>query len=275
MDRILVVDTFGDVREAVKMALGEAGWEVIIAGDAAACRTTPADAVVLATDAAGLARDLAQVDAVREKSGTPVILIVDLDRSGWDRTWSSPESLNVDALFDRPVDAQALVERLAGILAARENVRKLAVAPEMSSILECAIATEEAAAAFYRRAAQRISHAETREVLESLMRDEQEHKRLLEEFQSGARPLPQATTQTAALVEAFGAPQFSAGMSPADAFLLAANKERLAVDLYENWAKLYPEGEERRLLLHLANVERGHKVRVEAMFANAAFPESW
>ena len=76
-------------------------------------------------------------------------------------------------------------------------------------------------------------------------------------------------------MEAFGAPQFGAELSPADAFLLAANKERLAVEFYENWAKLYPEGEERRLLLHLADVERGHKVRVEAMFANAAFPESW
>jgi hypothetical protein len=38
---------------------------------------------------------------------------------------------------------------------------------------------------------------------------------------------------------------------------------------------LYPEGAERQLLLHLSEVERGHKARVEAMFTNAAFPESW
>ena len=145
----------GTSGEALKRALGEAGWEVVVADDAAACRTTPADAIVLATDAAGLARAQAHVEAVREKSGTPVILVVDLDRSGWDRTFASPESLNVDALFDRPVDAQALVRRLAGILAAREDVRKLAAAPEMSSILDRAIVNEEAAAAFYRRAAER------------------------------------------------------------------------------------------------------------------------
>ena len=59
----------------------------VVADDAAACRTTSADAIVLAADTAGLARAQAHVEAVREKSGTPVILIVDLDRSGWDRTF--------------------------------------------------------------------------------------------------------------------------------------------------------------------------------------------
>jgi rubrerythrin len=204
-----------------------------------------------------------------------VILVVDLDRSGWDRTFASPESLNVDALFDRPVDGPAIVRRLAGILAAREDARRLAAAPEFSSILDRAIVNEEAAAAFYRDAARRISNPETRQVLDTLVRDEQEHKQLLEEFRSGARPLPDATPQTATLVEAFGAPQFDAELSPADALLLAANKERLAVEFYENWAKLYPDGAQRQLLLHLADVERGHKARVEAMFADAAFPESW
>ncbi len=275
MAKILVVDAMGDAREPLQRALEEAGWEVLVAGDAAACRTVPADAIVLATDTAGLAHAQSHVEAVREKSGTPVLLIVSLDRSGWDRTFASPESLNVDALFDRPVDTQALVQRLAGILAARDEARKLAVAPEMSSIVDRAILNEEAAATFYRSAAARCNTRETREVLESLMHDEEDHKRLLEDFRSGARPLPDAAPSPASLVEAFGAPQFGAELSPADAFLLAANKERLAVEFYENWAKLYPEGAERQLLLQLAQVERGHKLRVETMFANAAFPESW
>jgi rubrerythrin len=259
----------------LKRALGEAGWEVVVAEDAAACHTTAADAIVLATDTAGLARAQAHLAAARERSATPVILVVDLDRSGWDRTLGSPESLNVDALFDRPVDARALVKRLAGIMAAREEIRASVTAPEMSSILDRAIANEEAAAAFYRRAAQRVSDPGTRKVLEELMHDEEGHKRIVEEFRSGARPLPAGTTQTATLLEAFGTPQFGTAISAADAFLLAANKERLAMEFYANWAKLYPEGAERQLLLQLSEVERAHKARVEAMFTNAAFPESW
>ena len=275
MARILVVDMLDDVGASIKKPLSDAGWEVLVTDDAAACRTTAADAIVLATDTAGLARAQTHVEAVRDKSGTPVILIVDLDHSGWDRTLGTPESLHVDALFGKPVDGQALVHRLAGILAAREQACELAASPEMSSILERAIANEEAAAAFYCRAAQRVSNPDTRKVLELLMHDEEEHKRIVEEFRSGARPLPKGTVQTATLAEAFGTPQFSTGISVADAFLLAANKERMAMEFYANWANLYPEGEERQLLLQLSEVERGHKARVEAMFTNAAFPESW
>jgi rubrerythrin len=238
--------------------LSDAGWEVIATDDAAACSTTAADAIVLATDTAGLASDLAHVEAVRDKLGTPVILIVNLDRSGWDRRLTAPESLHVDALFDKPVDGQALVHRLAGILAAREQARQSAASPDMLPIVERAIANEEAAAEFYRRAAQRVANADTRRVLESLMRDEEEHKRIIEEFRSGARPLPKCTAQTATLSEAFGTPPFGTELSAADALLLAANKERLAMEFYANWASLYPDGEQRELLLHLSEVERGH-----------------
>ena len=275
MTRILLVDTLGDVRAYIEQPLSDAGWEVLVTDDAATCRTTAADAIVLATDTAGLASAHMHGEAVRDRSGTPVILIINLDRSGWDRTLGTPESLHVDALFDKPVDGRALVHRLAGILAAHEDARQSAASPEMLSIIERAIANEEAAAAFYRRASQHVSNSDTRKVLESLMHDEEEHKRIIEEFRSGARPLPEGTTQMATLSEAFGTPPFGTEISAADAFLLAANKERLAMEFYANWANLYPDGEQRELLLHLSEVERDHKARVEAMFTNAAFPEAW
>jgi rubrerythrin len=205
----------------------------------------------------------------------PVVLVIDLDRSGWDRTFSSPEALSADALLDKPVDGHALVQRLRGILAARAAAQAAAPAPEEFPLFDQAIANEEAAAAFYRRAAESVSRADTREALEALMRDEEEHERLLREFRQGAQPLPTGTTHDGALVEAFGVPAFSPEMTPADAFLLAAQKERLAIALYQNWAQLYPPGPDRELLLSFAEVERRHKEHVEAMFSNAAFPEVW
>lgn len=150
-----------------------------------------------------------------------------------------------------------------------------AAAPEMGAILARAIANEESAAAFYRRAAERVSDAVTREALEGLMRDELEHRRLIEEFRSGARPLPDGRVSVTALVESLGAPDFTPDLSPAEAFLLAARKEKLAVEFYENWAKLYAGGPERELLLRLADIERRHKERVESLYANAAYPEAW
>ena len=249
---------------------------MVVADDSTACRTASADAIVLAVDAADLARAQAHVEAVREESATPVILVVDLDRSGWDRTFASPEALNVDALFDRPVDAQALVRRLAGILAAREDARRLAAAPEMSSIVDRAIVNEEAAAAFYRRAAKRISDPETKEV--SRIADARRTR-----AQAALGGVPQRRT---AVAQRYGANDDPGGgvrraavqrgdWRPTMRCCWRRTRKGWPSSSTRTGQSLYPEGEERRLLLYLADVERGHKVRVEAMFANAAFPESW
>ena len=146
---------------------------------------------------------------------------------------------------------------------------------EMTAIIARAIANEESSAAFYRQAASRVSDPVTREALEGLMRDEFEHKHILEEFRSGTRPLPADSTSGGSLMESLGSPDFTAELSPADAFLLAAKKEKLAVEFYENWARLYAGGPERELLLKLAEVERRHKTKVEDLFTNTAFPEAW
>ncbi len=273
MTKILVIDTVGDCREELQDAFRAAGWEVASTQDPAEAGSAAADAVVLATDAAGLAQSLKQVQPTRSSSAATV-LVADLDRSGWDRTFGTPEALDVDALFDKPVNAAAVVKRLEGILAARAEAKQSA-ASEVSAILDRAIANEEAAAAFYRQAAASVADAGTRDALEALMRDEEQHKQLIEEFRSGARPLPEGMAAGGSLVESFGTPDFSADLSPADAFLLAAQKEKLAVEFYENWAKLYPDGPERELLRRLAEIERHHKAKVESMFANAAFPERW
>lgn len=273
MTKILVIDTVGDCRQPLQDAISAAGWQVASAQDLAQAAAAAVDAIVLATDAAGLGRSLKLVEPARA-AGTPTVLVIDLDRSGWDRTFATPEALEVDALFDKPVDGEAVAKRLEGILVARAEAVQVSVS-EVSAILDRAIANEEAAAAFYRQAAANVADAVTRDALEGLMRDEEEHKRLIEEFRCGARPLPEGMTSGGSLVESFGTPDFSPDLSPADAFLLAAKKEKLAVEFYENWAKLYPPGAERELLQRLAEIERRHKAKVEAMFTNAAFPEEW
>ncbi|MEI8242376.1 MAG: ferritin family protein [bacterium] len=142
-------------------------------------------------------------------------------------------------------------------------------------ILARAMANEESSAAFYRQAAARMTNPVTRDALEGLMRDELEHRQLIGEFQSGRRTLPEGHSSGGSLVECLGAPDFTADLSPANAFLLAARKEKMAVEFYETWAKLYPGGAEQELLLRLAEVERRHKQKVEDLYTNTAFPEAW
>ena len=94
---------------------------------------------------------------------------------------------------------------------------------EMNVILVRAIANEESAAAFYRQAAGRMSDPVTRDALEGLMRDEVEHKRLLEEFRDGDRPLPCSLVIT--YKKARGHPQFWAQFNEWDLSPSARDKQ--------------------------------------------------
>ena len=269
MQTVLIHDSLGDTRTAIDQAATAAGWNVI----SKAART--ADAVIFATDMAGIAQTLPQLAAAK-RSGAVVVLVTDLSQTSRALIFGhgSTTAHDVDSIFCRPINAAAIFRRLNGIMAARKATENPA-ATEMDVIIARAISNEEASAAFYRQAAARVSDVVTREALEGLMRDEFEHKCFIEEFKNGTRPLPTGTTSGGSLVESLGSPEFTAEMSPTDAFLLAARKEKLAVQFYETWAKLYPDGAERNLLLGLAEVERRHKLKVEALFTNAAFPEVW
>ena len=275
MANVLIIDTRGDSREALSSALVSAGHRVIIDEDHILEIDSCIDAVVLATDAANFVPGLKSIESLRTEKYVPVIVVAELEVTGWGAMFSDPGALEVDALFDKPVDAHGVVQRLESLLAARQSI---AIEPDMVTIdmiVERAIANEIAAEAFYRQAAERVSDLQTRDALEMLMRDEQEHKVMLEQYRSGERVLPETHAPVGKLVEVFGTPELNIDLAPADAFLLAAKKEALAVQLYENWAQLYPDGPERDLLNQLAEVERRHKTRVESIFLNASFPESW
>jgi len=276
MKTVWIMGDQGDAAEALRQAFCDAGLDAYLPEDDAtgSGAGVKPDAVVVIAEPTNLGDTLSLALRFKEHAGAAVLLITDLDRSGWDRTFASPEAMSVDALFDLPPNPDAVLRRLLGILESRDAARG-EPAQDMAQIVARAVANEEAAEAFYRKAAASVSDATTRDALSSLADDEKEHKRVLKAFEAGKCSLPEGETKTARLVESLGAPDFTADLSPADAFLLAARKEQLAVEFYENWAALYPAGRERDLLRRLAEVERRHKARVEAMFSNAAFPENF
>jgi len=278
MPTILLIDEDRGRKGALASALCEAGFDVKTVSDPqdAPASLDGVDVTVLVAAQTDLAILLGRTRDLREEGTPPMVLVTALDRSGWDRTFSSAEAFEVDALLDLPLDSAALITRLKGIIAAQADVTMHQVrTPEIEAIVARAVTNEEAAEAFYRRAAEVAENSETRKTLLSLASDEAQHKQLLLDFKSGKRPLPEQGTDATTLVESFGAPDLTPDLAPADAFLLAARKEKLAVEFYENWAALYPPGAERETLMRLAEVEREHKTRVEEMFSRAAFPESF
>jgi len=267
---IWIIDREGTTSRRCEAALREGGWAVKVAASAAEVKP-PADAIVLAGD-------LAAVGKLRERPAfrsTPIALVTSLDRSGWDRTFQDETALDADALLDVPVDAAALVTRLRGILDARRAASPAAAPSAFRDVIRRAIANEEAAERFYRQAASASRVPATRAVLEDLAREEQGHRQALLEFLEGKRTFVSMPETPSSVVETFGTPELTPDLSPADAFLLAARKEKLAAEFYENWANLYPPGPERDLLLGLAGMERRHKKHVEDLFTSASFPEDF
>jgi rubrerythrin len=278
MPKILLIDLTANRAAAdLAQALTTQNFHVQSLSDLAAAKSaaSSSDAIILATSAANLATSLPAAIALRTNRRTPILLATDLNTSHWDETFGLPEALDVDALLGLPIDTAAMIQRINGLLEARAAVAPQTLVPGMKSILDRAIANEQEAASFYLRAAAAVRDPQTKEALRRLAEDEKGHQNLLLEFSRGRHPLPPTPTVPPSLVDALGCPNFTPELTPPDAFLLAACKERLSVRFYEDWAQLYPAGPERELLDELSGVERRHQEYVEGLFSNASFPESW
>lgn len=269
METIWILDPARVQSIRLSPALEKAGWAVQTADNVSDISEDAAAVIVVAS--------VENVQRIRRRSGlkgAPIIILASLDRSGWDRTFHDETALEADALLDLDAAPKAVVKRLQGILEARQRSSSVSAAG-FEDIVRRAVDNEIAAENFYRKVAAVSRNATTRGILETLAREEAEHKRFLEEFLEGKRAFPTRPVSPTYIMEKFGTPEFSPDMSPADAFLLAARKEKLAIEFYESWAELYPEGPERNLLEGLADIERGHKNHVEELFVNASFPEDY
>ena len=281
MTKILVLDADEQIRTDVVDALAARSWDVRGFADSDEAMGAASDwdpnVVVAGCAEADLAATFAWIETLKEKvtPSASAVLLTSVDQSGWDRTFASEDAFRVDALLERPPSVEALVKRIDGIIEARKRAEELKVDPQFDDILNRAIANEEAAATFYEQMAAGVVNPVTQDLLNQLAGEEQEHKQAILDFKAGSRQLPRGHVEAGAVLEHFGTPEFSPEMTPHDAFLLAAQKERHAVRFYEEWASLYPAGPEKELLEGLAEIERRHKAHVEEMFTTAAFPETW
>ncbi len=143
-------------------------------------------------------------------------------------------------------------------------------------IIEESIAEEIASRDFYAQASRRIADSGVKEIFESLSKDEEQHRLTLERFRFD----PLARVEFAKVAD-FGVAEaevnrpFSFDMTPKDAFSLAMKKEQKAMEIYQEFAARCSDPEIRGLYTELAEMERGHKARLEDLFTNVAYPEQW
>ena len=147
--------------------------------------------------------------------------------------------------------------------------------PELQALIEQAISQEELSHAFYKRLAELVSHKETKETLEYLAKEELEHQAFLKQCMTPAGCTLAGKATDTKLAEIMGAPAISEDLSPKEALVVAMKREEGAHNFYKHLASLQPPGEAKDFLQKMAEVELGHKEKVEYLYDNAAFPEVW
>lgn len=149
-------------------------------------------------------------------------------------------------------------------------------AQDIKAVLQEAIGREEDSFRFYSEAAHRVADETVRETFEELAQEELGHKAFL---QSCVRD-PDLTRRIRVpadyrVAEATEGVELSVDMKPADAIALAMKREQHAAELYRDLAEHASDPELRRTLEDIAQMEIGHKTRLEAMYMDVGYPEAF
>jgi rubrerythrin len=146
---------------------------------------------------------------------------------------------------------------------------------DLQALIEQAIAQEELSHEFYRRMANLVTHEDTKETFLYLAKEELEHKHFLEQCLTPAGCPLVSHPQDTKLAEYMQTPAITPEMSPKEALVVAMKREEAAHRFYRHLASLQPSGEAKAFLEKMAEVELGHKEKVEYLYDNTAFPEAW
>lgn len=148
---------------------------------------------------------------------------------------------------------------------------------DLDNLFKIAIDREIEAYEFYKAAAGRMPVGPVKDIFLELSREEQGHRDLLTKFRQdpALKMKISAPEVNYKIAESTPLPLLSIELKPADAIALAMKKEQMAVDFYNALAAAATDAELQSVLTSLSNMELGHKQRLENMFVNIGYPESF
>jgi rubrerythrin len=146
----------------------------------------------------------------------------------------------------------------------------------LENVLMVAIEREQEASRFYEAIALKASDLNVREIFQKLAAEEREHERLLWKSKGDATlNLKFHAPRDLKIAETVDMPELTVDMKPAEAIQWAMKKELQAAEFYRGLASLCLDGTVRSAYENLANMELGHKHRLENLFVDTGYPEAW
>ena len=148
---------------------------------------------------------------------------------------------------------------------------------DFDRVISTAIGREIEANEFYADASAKTKDPVLKQTFSKLAGEEMGHMELLEKFWADpGMPFkidaPKADLKVA---EATELPRLSTSMKPADALALAMKKEQQAMEFYRGLSIASSDAGLKTTFDNLANMELGHKNRLETLFVDIGYPEAF
>lgn len=147
---------------------------------------------------------------------------------------------------------------------------------DAKKIISMAIDREVESYTFYRGIADKVKNKDLKELFAELAGEEKKHREVLQGML--ARDISKMKFDPShdyKVADMLPSPKLTVDMKPLDGIVVAIRKELEAMQMYTQLAAHAGDTETQFLFTQLANMERGHKARLEDIYTNMAFPEAW
>lgn len=143
-------------------------------------------------------------------------------------------------------------------------------------ILTLAILNEVEAYEFYLEVAKSSQDKAIKSIFQEMAEQELGHRDLLQSYLDGStKTFSFKAAPDYKVSETVDKPKLSLAMKPVDAIALAMKNEEDAMNMYQKFADASDDAEQTKLFLELVKMETGHKAKLEDLYTNMAFPETW
>ena len=145
-------------------------------------------------------------------------------------------------------------------------------------IIRIAISNEENAEQFYREAAEKVKLDHAKKALLELAKEETGHAEFLKTIlEKGVEEVLAAKStgaiQDLKIVDYLSVKELNEYANYQDVLTAAMQREKIAYDFYVGMADLVSDGKLKGILLKLAEVEMGHKNRLERLYDEEFYQE--
>jgi rubrerythrin len=149
-------------------------------------------------------------------------------------------------------------------------------ADDAKKIISLAIDREVEAYTFYRTVSEKAKDKALKSLFTELAGEEKQHREFLQGMLTkNISSMHFEAKKDYKVVDDIASPKLTADLKPLEGLIIAIKKELEAVQMYTQLANLSTDVEQKLLFSQLANMEKGHKARLEDIYTNMAFPEVW